>query len=409
MNKPVIKDSSILERKNDPDAFRSAVRTWLADNAPSHGWQARLEEGDLNDLVAFEKAWMKKLATVGLAAPHWPKTWGGVDLSTTQQIIICEEMARAAAPDLTLYAISLNHVPATLYDWGTREQIEKYMPGVLDGVIWCQGFSEPNAGSDLASLRTRATKTGDVYVVNGQKIWSSCASEAEHCLLLARTDPDAPKHKGISYFILDMDTPGVDVRPIRQSNGRSEFCEIFLDNVEIPAGNLIGEENNGWLIAQSTLSAERGILIFKEAERLQYFFEEMLQRARDNDEAWIRDSELRRDFTRVYTEMQSVRIMIRQMLEEADRTGHVGDNPPFVKILYTEMRQRFAGLRLRILGLEGQGQTVSGLTTNQFHHGKPMYDFLSTWGWTIAGGTNQVMRNIIAERLIGLPKEPRPA
>lgn len=398
----------ILDKKDDLGAFRIAIRNWLADNAPAAGWATRLAGEPLQDIVQFQRDWLAQLESVGLAAPHWPSRWGGENLSTAHQMILGEELARAETPSTEAFAVSLNHVPATLYDWGSDEQIETYVPGVRRGVLWCQGFSEPNAGSDLASLRTRAELVGDKYVVNGQKIWSSFAHHAEYCLLLARTDPHAPKHKGISYFILDMKTPGITVRPITQTTGSAEFCEMFLDQVEIPAQNLIGEENNGWLIAQSTLSAERGILIFQQAERLQYFFDGMLRAAREHDDDWIKDSQLRREFMQCYTEHQGVRIMIRQMLAETERTGHLDDSAPFIKVLYSESRQRFAELILRIRGLESQLETSAGGSPHTFSRDKPMLDFLGTWSWTIAGGTNEIMRNIIAERLVGLPKEPRP-
>ena len=189
--------------------------------------------------------------------PHWPAEWGG-GMSVPQQVVLYQELAAADAPRLVLAFVSIHHAASTLLAAGTDEQRRRHLPAILDGEIWCQGFSEPEAGSDLAALRTTARREGDRFVVNGQKLWASGARHADWCLLLARSDPDAPKRRGISYFLLDMRSPGVDVRPIRNSLGDSHFCEVFLDDVVIPEANLVGPENAGWQVAQATLSAERG-------------------------------------------------------------------------------------------------------------------------------------------------------
>lgn len=393
----------ILAQRHDLDAFRAAIRQWLAQTVPAD-WSARMAHASEAEFIAFQRWWFGELVKVGLATPHWPQQWGGEDLSIRHQVVMYEEIARADAPNPTMYVISLYHLPATLFAWATQEQIDRFLPTVKQGVIWCQGFSEPNAGSDLAALRTRAERVGDKYIVNGQKVWSSNAAHAEYCLLLVRTDPEAPKHKGITFLIMKMDSPGVDIRPIRQANGNAEFCEIFLDNVEIPVANRIGAENQGWQIAQSTLSAERGLIIFELSERMHHFFEAMLARARAGQAHWHEDDELRREFMRAYTEMQALRAMIRKMQRTLERTGEMGSMPSYIKILYSELLQRFTDLLVRIDGLPAQ-VARPGLICGVYPTGNPLYDFISSWIWTISGGANEIIKNIIAERLIGLPRE----
>ena len=219
------------------------------------------------EMLAFERSWLATLRDGGIAVPHWPAAWGG-GFSLPEQVVIFQELARADAPHLHSHYVSLYHAAATLLEVADDAQRARHLPAIADGTIWCQGFSEPEAGSDLASLRTRAVRDGDSYVVNGQKIWSSHAHLAEWCLLLARTDPDAPKRHGISYFLLHLGTPGVDVRPIRDLAGGRHFSEIFLTDVHLPAANRMGDENDGWRLAQRTLGAERGLTMVEHAERM---------------------------------------------------------------------------------------------------------------------------------------------
>lgn len=245
--------STILAELQALEPFRAEVRDWLARNLPAD-WRARMTGAAEGDHVAFQKFWFRKLMEPGYAAPHWPREWGGSGLSFAEQIVLYEEIARAGAPRLILYFIALHHVPGTLLHWGTEEQRRRHLPAILAGdEIWCQGFSEPGAGSDLASLRTRACRLGDHFVVNGQKTWSSNAHLARYCLLLARTDPAASKTKGISYFILDLRTPGVSLRPIRQMTGASHFNEIFLDDVVIPAEE--SDRSGTWRLGRRAIDA----------------------------------------------------------------------------------------------------------------------------------------------------------
>ena len=395
-------DRRILDQKADPERFRHAVRDWLAEHTP-RDWSAVLAASTQAGQVRYLRDWLLKLDSVGLAASHWPAKWGGEDLPIPHQVIVYEEFARANAPSLSLFTISRYHLPATLFAWGAPEQTARYLPGARQGVVWCQGFSEPGAGSDLAALRTRAERVGDHYRVTGQKVWSSYAGEAEHCLLLARTGPSEPKHAGISYFILHMDSPGVTVRRIPQMNGDAEFCEIFLDGVEIPAANLIGAENQGWAIAQSTLSAERGLIVFELAERMQLFMERLLRRELAAEWDWTADDELRRGFTSAYGQLQGVRGLIRRMLQEIETTGGAQQSPVYVKLLFADVIQRFTDLCLRLVGPEAQIQRPPAGWSG-FQTGDWLYEHLSSWSWTISGGSSEIMRNIIAERFLKLPR-----
>jgi alkylation response protein AidB-like acyl-CoA dehydrogenase len=394
---------SVLDERHDLNAFRLALRAWFAKTVPPD-WRQRMTGACNAEFRAFQYWWFEELNKVGLATPHWPAKWGGEDLSIAHQIVFFEELARADAPDPVMFTISLYHLPATLAKWGTQAQIERYLPGARRGEVWCQGFSEPGAGSDLASLRTSAIRNGDNFVVNGQKVWSSYAAYADYYLLLARTDPSAPKHLGISCMIVDLKSPGIDIRPIRQITGDSEFCEVFLDNVVVPAANLIGPENKGWQVAQSTLSAERGLLVFGLAERMNRLFQKLLSAAAA--EAWIKDDQLRREFVRAYADLQAVRRLIRNMLGMIQHSDTAGDLPPIIKILYGETLQRSCELWTRIEGLDAQILRPTYISGG-YAKGQWMMDYLNSWTWTIAGGSNEILRNVIAERQLGLPKEPK--
>lgn len=390
----------ILDKKHDLPAFRAAIRQWLGAVVPPD-WSERMANATPQEDAAFQRWWMEERRKVGLATPHWPTEYGGADLSLEHEVIIADEFARANAPSSGMYIIALNHIPATLLAWGTQAQKDRYLPGVARGDVWCQGFSEPNAGSDLASLRTRAVRVGDEYVVDGQKIWSSRSMFADYCILLARTDPESTKHAGISYFILDMKSPGVEVRPIRQATGEANFGEIFLTGVRIPAENLIGEENKGWTVAQSTLAAERGVLAFEGAERRRYAIEAFYRSALQNRDAWLQDDQLRREFVQLFAEVQAGRRLVRQLLHEKlhGDPGATTMTPAYVKIASTTLMQRYGDLRVRLSGLDSQRATEGRCAD-----GDPMFDYLGSFGQTIAAGSNEIMRNIIAERGLGLPR-----
>jgi alkylation response protein AidB-like acyl-CoA dehydrogenase len=391
---------SILDKQHDLPAFRQAIRDWLGEVVPPD-WKSRMVRASNEEFVAFQRWWMAERNKVGLGIPHWPTEYGGAGLSLPHLIMIADEMARADAPQARIFTISLIHMPGTLLPHGTEEQKRRYLPGVAKGELWCQGFSEPNSGSDLASLRTRAVRDGDHYVVNGQKIWSSSSMYADWCLLLTRTDPSAQKHRGITYFIMDMLAPGVEVRPIRQANGRAEFGELFLTDVRIPAENMIGAENNGWRVAQATLGSERGVIAFEGAERQRYDIEAFYRKSLDAKAAWLQDQQLHREFVGFLAEMQAGRRLLRKVLaEHAKPDASASVLPSIIKLSVTVLRQKICSFMVRIAGIDGQ--EFSMLAEEPF--GSPMFEFLSAFSGTIAGGTNEIQRNIVAERGLGMPR-----
>lgn len=386
----------------DLDRFRTALRAWLPGAIP-RGWRERVRDEGERGYLDTQREWYQALSSAGLASAHWPSAWGGCDLPLGHQIAYYEEMLAADAPMTDLYSISLYHMAATLFAHGTDSQRELYLEGARSGgVVWCQGFSEPGAGSDLASLRTRAVRKGDVYVVNGQKIWSSYGRWADYCLLLARTDPEAKrKHDGISFLIVDMKSPGITVRPIRQISGDAEFCEIFFDDVEIPAENLVGQENAGWQIAQSTLTTERGLLSYEYVERLAHAYEEDARAGRDS---WLRDPLKAHDFAGFYPRITALRHMVSKLLDVLAVEPHGGnDLATYIKLYWATLLQDYTGFLARVGGVSGLIETAplrgAGPTTGMHY-----YDFLWSFSWTIAGGTNEIMRNVISERLLGMPR-----
>jgi len=382
----------IVRKEASLGEFRRTVRQWLEANWPGDPASPRPARAD-----ELQRWWFLRLRDGGLAIPHWPSEYGGQDLSLAHRIVVAEETARADAPALPMYVISLNHIPVTFLRWGTPEQRRKYLPGIADGDIWCQGFSEPNAGSDLVSLRTRADRSGDVYVVNGQKIWSSYSMHAKYCILLARTDRNSKRHAGISYFVLDMKAPGVEVRPILQANGKATFAEIFLTDVEVPASDLLGEEGFGWKVAQTTLSAERGVLSVEGIERLRYRLEAAYRQAAAAADGWLSDAEHVRRFLDLFARMLSVRRSLRALLAH-DAPADDRILPALIKISSTELVQDVAEFLVRAGGLREQtgGEAVDLQATGA------MLDYISSFGSTIAAGTNEIMRNIIAERGMGM-------
>ena len=379
------------------DEFRRAMRQWCAEHVPSD-WRQSQAGVSHGEFIRFQSWWLRELDSGGLAVPHWPGEWGG-GYSLAEQAIIFEELARADAPRLVLYFVSLHHAAATLFGAGTAEQRQRHLPAIRAGEVWCQGFSEPEAGSDLASLRTRAERRGDVYVVNGQKIWASGAADASWCLLLARTDPSVPKHKGISYLIMDMRSAGVSVRPIRQMTGEEHFCEIFLTDVEIPVANLVGAENDGWRVAQDTLNSERGATMIELSERLALGFRWLVELARHSGP----DDLVRDHLAGFASEVQALRLMTRRVLDEHSH-GTSPAGPSITKLYYSELLQRLTEYGVELSGIRGQEATVRPLSSG-WESGLWLRDYIGSWEWTIPGGTNEIQRNIIAERGLGLPRE----
>jgi len=388
---------------NDTDTLRTEVRTWLKKNVPS-GWRAAMTGVDQDKFVLAQRAWFSKLVAAGYATPHWPEGWPGGGRSLAEQKVIFEEIARADAPRLILVFISLYHAACTLFEWGTPEQRDTYLPSILKGEIWCQGFSEPNAGSDLASLRTRAELRGDRYVVNGQKIWSTMAQYADRCLLLTRTAKDGPPQAGVTYLLLDMRSKGVTVRPISQITGDDEFCEIFLDDVEIPVENRVGKENEGWAVAQSTLASERGLTLVELSQRMRYALPLLAQAMRNNGR--IEDATLRTQLGALASKVNAVCALAdRYLLRRISGEERPGD-ASIVKLYYAQTLREFVSLGLSIGGLQGQYH-AGFMRGSPQETGNWTVDFMNSYNWSIAGGSNEVQRNIIAERMLGMPREPK--
>jgi alkylation response protein AidB-like acyl-CoA dehydrogenase len=404
----------------DLDEFRAAVRDWCGAHVPA-GWRREQAGASDEEFVRFQKWWFSELRQAGLAVPHWPSQWGG-GMAVLQQIVLYQELAAHDAPRLVLAFVAIHHTASTLLAAGTDEQRRRHLPAILAGEIWAQGFSEPEAGSDLASLRTTARKDGDRYIVSGQKLWASGAMHADWCLLLARTDPGAPKRRGISYFLLDLRTPGVDIRPIRQATGEAHFCEIFLNDVVVPATQLVGAENAGWQVAQRTLAAERGMTMLELAERLgNAGFRWLLDacaRAGPHGRRAIDDSLVADRLAGFETEITGLRALCRSLVErhEAGTAGGSGGSPPragtagaadasIVKLYYSELLQRMTDFGAEVAGLPAHTELRKPASSG-WESGAWVLDFIGSWEWTIPGGTSEVQRTIIGERGLGLPREP---
>lgn len=390
--------------------LRAEIREWCETHVPAD-WRERQTGVDGDWFVAFQQDWFQELRRAGYAVPHWPAEWGG-GMSVAEQVVLYQELARADAPRLVVAFVGIHHAAATLLHAGTDAQRRRHLPAILDGEIWCQGFSEPDAGSDLAALSTSAVRVDDGYVVNGQKVWASGAAHADWCLLLARTDPSAPKRHGISYLLMDMRAPGVEVRPIRQATGQSHFCEIFLDDVVIPAGNLVGAENRGWQVAQATLGAERGMTMLELAERLGHAaLPWLVDACRQPD--WrgrrpLDDPAVRERLAGFEVEVAGLRSLCRRHVEEVERGVAGPADASVVKLHYSELLQRLTGFGAEVAGVGGQCVLDKPISSG-WESGAWVLDFIGSWEWTIPGGSSEIQRSIIGERGLGLPREPRPA
>ncbi|GAT12779.1 acyl-CoA dehydrogenase family protein [Mycolicibacterium novocastrense] len=380
------------------DRFRQMVRQWCVEHIPPD-WRETQTGATDEQFVAFQKQWFAELHSAGFAVPHWPAEWGG-GMSVAEQVVLYQELAAHDAPRLVLAFVGIHHAASTLLVAGTEEQRRQHLPAILDGEIWVQGFSEPEAGSDLASLRTTARKEGDSYVVNGQKLWASGGKHADWCLLLARTDPDAPKREGISYFLLDMSTPGVEVRPIRNAIGDSHFCEIFLNDVTIPAANLIGAENDGWRVAQATLGAERGMTMLELAERLGNAGFRWLVRSAPVDDPIVADR-----LAQFETEITGLRALCRKVVEDNERGTASPADASIVKLFYSKLLQRMTNFGAEIGGLTAHTELAKPMSSG-WESGAWVLDFIGSWEWTIPGGASEIQRTIIGERGLDLPREP---
>jgi alkylation response protein AidB-like acyl-CoA dehydrogenase len=388
-------------------AFRDRLRAWLADILPT--LPAKPDRDDWPARRRYDTAWQRLLFDAGYAGVDWPAEHGGLGVSPTEQLIFLEETARARAPYVGANFVGLLHAGPTLIAEGTDEQRAHHLPRILRGDdVWCQGFSEPDAGSDLAALRTTAVRDGDHYVVNGRKVWTSHAEVADYCELLVRTDPAAAKHKGITWLILPMDTPGVRVRPLRTIVGSSEFSELVLDDVRVPVTARVGPENDGWRVAMVTFSFERGTAFIGDVIESRNLIEETVAIARavrrpGGDTLWD-DAALRRDVGRLTAEVSGLWALIRKNVSEASAGMIPVEGASVFKLRFTESRQRIGDLAAHVLGRASLA--MSDLPAGP-GNARIVEDRVNTLSFTIAAGTSQIQKNILAERVLGLPKEPR--
>ena len=388
-----------MDLRDSPEEreFREGLRSWLADNLPE-GWNTP-DWTWPEDRVAFLKEWTRKTHEAGDSGLAWPKEYGGSGAPLSFQAIAYEELARAEAPE-HVGLIGIGMAGPTIIAAGSEDHKRRYLQKILTGEeIWCQGFSEPGAGSDLASLQTRAVPDGDGFRITGQKVWSSFAHIADRCILLARTNPDAPKHHGISYFLLDMHADGVETRPIRQITGTAEFNEIFLDEVYVPRDQVVGEIDRGWQVAITTLMFERGTSTFFLIGSLDVAFRRLLQLARTtprNGGVAADDPLVRDRIARLHAEIEALRYTNHRSLSTLMKRGVPGPEGSIGKLHWSETNQRLTHLALELLGEDaalGPGEDRDW-TFRQ----------LRSRGNTIEAGSSEVLRNIVAERVLGLPK-----
>ena len=382
-----------LHDNEEEAAFRKEVNSFISAEAPAPG--TGLAGGD---------NWFEKLADKGWIAPAWPTEYGGAGLSVMKQFVLNEEMALRRAPRPGHLVIGLGMGGPTIINHGTEEQKKDFLPSIIqDRDIWCQGFSEPESGSDLASIKTKAVRDGDDWVINGQKIWTSLAHRAVWMIMIARTDPDAPKHKGISYFVVDMKSPGISVRPITDMGGGRLFNEVFFDNVRVPAKHMVGEENRGWYVATTTLDHERSAI--GSTTGLKQQVEAMIDFARENVEEPTStlgtNPLIRYELADRMIETEMARMLSYRVITMQNR-GEVPNHEASMLKLYTsELQQRVAATYINLLGLYGQLGAGSPLAPANGRHGSA---YVSAVSATIAGGTSEIQRGIIATRGLGLPK-----
>jgi alkylation response protein AidB-like acyl-CoA dehydrogenase len=393
----------------EEEAFRKEVRDFIENECPKE-----LRGGGVNlfQQVGSLMEWRRKVAQKGWVAPAWPTEYGGAGMTIMEQFIYNLETARLRAPaPIIIGGLAVAVIGPTIIIYGTEEQKQEHIPRILSGeVMWCQGFSEPESGSDLASLNTRAVRDGDDYVINGQKIWTTLAHMSQYMLLLARTDPDAPKHKGLSYFIVPMKDekgqpyPGVDVRPLYNMAGTHEFNEVFFDNVRIPAKNLVGEENRGWYQAVTTLDIERSNIgsavgQHQSVEDLTRFVKEN----RENGGAVALDAQpnLRYELAERYIETEASMMLSYRLITMQNRGLIPNYEASATKLYSMELNQRIANTGLKVLGMYGQLARGSKWAPLK---GRLEFQYIRSVANTIEGGTSEIQRNIVATRGLGLPR-----
>ncbi|NGO79157.1 acyl-CoA dehydrogenase [Streptomyces sp. YC504] len=383
-----------LTYTEEEEEFRARLRQWLGQVLPGLG--PKPDPNDWPGRRTYDMGWQRRLYEAGYAGLHWPVDAGGKGATPTQHLIFLEETERAGAPYVGANFVGLLHAGPTIAAEGTPEQKRKWLPPILSGdEVWCQGFSEPDAGSDLAALRTKAVRDGDEYVITGSKIWTSHAEVADWCELLVRTDPisdTVPKHRGISWLAMPMDAPGVTIRPLRTLAGSTEFAEMFLDEVRVPVANRVGAENDGWRVTMVTLSFERGTAFVGEVVACRRTLIALATEARKNGR-WD-DPSLRRKLALLSAEFAALWRLTQWNVSESEATGGVpGIGGSVFKLRYSHARQELYDTAAEVLG-------AGALDLDH----EWVLDRLSSLSYTIAAGTSQIQQNIIAERILGLPK-----
>jgi alkylation response protein AidB-like acyl-CoA dehydrogenase len=395
-----------MDLRDTPEqaAFRERVRSWLRANLPA-GWgtPACPEPESHEERVAFARRWQRRLFEGGWAGLDWPRAWGGRELGVLEQLLFQEEYAQARAPDLIALSVGTSLVGPTLIAHGTDAQRQRFLAPILRGdELWCQGFSEPGAGSDLAGLRARGELRGDRVVVTGQKIWTSFARHADWCIAVVRTDPQAPRHRGLSFLLVDMRSPGIRIRPLREMTGEAWFNEVFFDGVEVPLENLVGELHRGWDVILTTLSHERGssaqhARLAAELERLIG----LARRVQRGGRPAAQDPLVRQTLARHATEVAILRMSVWRAASRTAERGEPGPEGSTLKLFWSELDQRVKETALELLGLPGllTRDDPGAVDDGQWCH---------AWLWsraaTIYAGTSEIQRNIIARRVLGLPR-----
>ena len=376
----------------EQETFRQEARAWLAENVPADlkGRGFASSRADVKEVERL-RDWQRTLHKAGYVGMDWPAEYGGRGASIMESIILYEEMSRAGSPQ-PLNRSGLSMLGPTLMKHGTPAQQARHLDRILTAEdIWCQGFSEPNAGSDLANLQTRAVLDGDHYVLNGQKVWTSMAHVAAWGFFLVRTDPAAAKHKGITFLLIDMKSPGLTIRPLRQITGEAEFNELFIEEARIPDANVVGGVGNGWKVALTTLMNERAGLGFALQIRLRQLLDDLIARAAE--QGMLEDALYADALAELHVRCESLRLMAWKGLTDAERYGQPGPEGSLVKWLWSDTNQRLTELAVEIIGPEA---LTAGTSWS--------YEFLRARGNTIEGGTTEVLKNIVAERVLGLPR-----
>jgi alkylation response protein AidB-like acyl-CoA dehydrogenase len=385
----------------EEEEFRQEIRDYLKAELPQ-GWNDTLVlDKESDEYIQLAKGFTQKVGTQGWLAAHWPQEYGGLGWSFWQYFIMNEEMVTSDAPLIGMNGPKF--LGPTIIHYGTEEQKKRHLSGIAKGeTLWVQGYSEPNSGSDLASLQTRAVEDGDEWVINGQKIWSSYGHYSDWCFMLARTDPDAPKHRGISYFLVDMKTPGITVKPLINMAGTKGFNELFFENVRVPKDALLGEKNRGWYMATTTLSYERTAI--EAPARAQRILNDLVRYAKltkKNGKPLAEDPVVRQRLAQLAIDVDVAWCLSYRVATTQSRNQIPGPESPANKVFTSEMIQRLAQTGMQMLGLYGQ---LAFSTKWAPLKGKIERLYLTSVSGTIAGGTSEIQRNIIAERGLGLPR-----